>query len=406
MAHFKMTRDPKILTSYWFVLGLTILLMNDFILKELYGNWLTGKLSDFAGLFIFPLFWVALLPKHKNKIFWLTGLLFIIWKSHFSQILIETFNNFNLLKITRTIDYTDLIALLILPIAYNFESKKENIRAIRISPIFPLIISAFSFIATSKSDPNDRQDAPTFQDSPLEYGAEFKIKERKICFQLSKREFIRVVDFYEINYPFKITNDSIFFADVWGWDNFDTIPPVMKVAVDEKNNNVVLKLQSVVYDTSITNANSSFKGFKEHYKPENRNAQADRFEAWFIPQFLLIKKIDSLNTVGLHGIANEEYEKSITTFNQVIQISPQWAVTKLMFYSSLGDCYLGERNYKIAIINYYRADSLNKLYSSYNFRPEPYIGLTKAYEQLNQKDSVARYKEMAINAKEWTDKHE
>jgi tetratricopeptide (TPR) repeat protein len=179
----------------------------------------------------------------------------------------------------------------------------------------------------------------------------------------------------------------------------------MKVAVDEINNTVVLKLQSVVYDTSITNANSNFRGFKEHYKPENRKVHADRFEAWFIPQFLLIKKIDSLNTVGLNGIANQDYEKAITTFNQAIQISPQWAVTKLMFYSSLGDCYLGKRNYKAAIINYYRTDSLNQLYSSYDFRPEPYIGLTKAYEQLNQKDSANKYKEMAVKAKEWTDKH-
>ncbi|MBN8703802.1 MAG: hypothetical protein J0M08_12110 [Bacteroidetes bacterium] len=302
-------------------------------------------------------------------------------------------------------DYTDLIALLILPVAYNFESKKENIKAIRISPIFPLLISAFSFIATSKSDPNDNQDTPTFQDSPLEYGNEFNIEEKKISFQLSKREFIRILDFYEINYPFKITNDSMLFAHVWAWDNFDTIAPVIKVAVDEINNTVVLKLQSVVYDTSITNTNSSFKGFKGHYKPENRKVHADRFEAWFIPQFLLIKKIDSLNTVGLNGIANHEYEKSIMTFNQVIQISPQWAITKLMFYSSIGDCYVGKRDYKTAIINYYRADSLNHLYSGYNFRPEPYIGLTKAYEQLNQKDSAEKYRDMAVKAKEWTDEH-
>ena len=399
MAHLKIMRDFKIFTSFWFIFGLIILLLNDFVLKELYGNWLTGKLSDFAGLFIFPLFWTALAPQHKNKIFWLTGLLFMVWKSYLSQAFIDTWNNFDLLIITRTVDYTDLIALLILPIAYNFERKKGGIKAIKISPLFPLTLSAFSFIATS-SYPNDHQDIPTFQDSPLKYGNEVKIEEKKISFQLSKREFIRIVDFYEINYPFKITNDSLFFAYVWGWDNFDTRSPVIKVAVDEINNIVTLKLQSVVYDTSITNTNSTFKGFKEHYNPKNRKVHAKRFEAWFIPQFLLIKQIDSLNTVGLYGIANQEYEKSIMTFNQVIQISPQWATTKLMFYSSIGDCYLGTRDYKTAIKNYYKADSLNQLYSSYNFRPEPYIGLTKAYEQLNQKDSADKYREMTVKAKE------
>ena len=63
-----MKNNLKILTSYWFMTGLILLLLNDFIFKEMYGNWLTGKLSDFTGLFIFPLFWTALFPKNKNKI--------------------------------------------------------------------------------------------------------------------------------------------------------------------------------------------------------------------------------------------------------------------------------------------------------------------------------------------------
>jgi len=400
-----MSRNLKILTSFWFIAGLTLLLLNDFVFKGLYGNWLTGKLSDFSGLFIFPLFWAALIPKHKNKIFWLTGFLFIFWKLPFSQVLIDSWNNFELLNISRTVDYTDLLALLILPVAYYIDGEKESIKTIRISPVFPLIISAVSFVATSKFDPDDHQYGPTFRDSPLEYGSEYKIAEKKISFQLSKNEFIHLVDFYEINYPFKITNDSVFFASVWSWDNFDTIAPVIKVAIDRENNNVVLMLQSVVYDTSITNPNSGFRGFKEHYKPENRETHAKRFQSWFIPQFLLIKKIDSLNTVGLGEFQNQEYEKSITTFNQAIKKAPQWAMTKLMFYKSIGDCYLKTQNYEIAIINYYKADSLNQLYSGYAFRPEPYIGLATAYEQLNRKDSAKKYREMAREATEWTDKH-
>ncbi|HYV94957.1 MAG TPA: tetratricopeptide repeat protein [Chitinophagales bacterium] len=400
-----MKRNLKILTSFWFITGLTILLLNDFIFKGLYGNWLTGKISDFSGLFIFPIFWTALLPGHKNKIFFLTALLFIFWKSPCSQALIDTWNNFELMNINRTVDYTDLFALLILPVSYGFDRGRENIIAIRISPLLPLMISAFSFIATSQSNPNDQQYKPTFQDSPLEYGTEFKIREKKISFQLSKKEFIHLIDFYEITYPFKITNDSMFFAYVWSYDNFDTIAPVIKVAIGSESNNVVLKLQSIIYDTSITNTNSGFKGFKEHYKPENRDLHALRFKSWFIPQFLLIKKIDSLNTAGLSDFENQEYEKSITTFNQAIQISPQWAITKLMFYKSIGDCYLKMQNHTEALKNYYRADSLNQLYSGYAFRPEPYVGLTTVYEQLNRKDSAAKYRKMASEATEWTNKH-
>src|SRR6187402_3574682 len=99
-----MTRDLKLLNSFWFIIGLVILLLNDFVLKGLYGNWLTGKLSDFAGLFIFPLFFAALLPGHKNKIFWLTGLLFIFWKSSLSQVLIDAWNSIGILNLQRTID--------------------------------------------------------------------------------------------------------------------------------------------------------------------------------------------------------------------------------------------------------------------------------------------------------------
>jgi len=146
-----MTKKYKILTSLGFIIGLIVLLLNDFVFKELYNNWITGKLSDFAGLFIFPLFWTTLFPKHKDKIFWLTGLLFIFWKSSYSQVLIDTCNGLGLFKIRRIVDYTDLIALLILPVAYSFEKEKKRLKTYRINPFFPFIISVFSFIATSKN---------------------------------------------------------------------------------------------------------------------------------------------------------------------------------------------------------------------------------------------------------------
>ncbi|HIA35943.1 MAG TPA: hypothetical protein EYN89_04195 [Flavobacteriales bacterium] len=148
-----MTRDFKILTTFWFLTGLTLLLLNDFVFKGLYSNWLTGKLSDFAGLFIFPLFWTVLLPRHKSKVFWLTGLFFIFWKSPFSQTFIDTWNNLGLLTISRVVDYTDFVALTVLPFAFYIETIKEKIRAIRLTPYIPLTLSAFAFIATSEGGP-------------------------------------------------------------------------------------------------------------------------------------------------------------------------------------------------------------------------------------------------------------
>lgn len=144
-----MEKKLKILTTFWFLAGLTLLLLNDFVFKELYGNWLTGKLSDFAGIFIFPLFWTALFPKHKNVVFLLTALFFIYWKSHFSQSLIDNWNLFGLFTISRVVDYTDLIALAVLPLAYIIDIQKDKLKKLRINPVIPLLCAAFSFMATS-----------------------------------------------------------------------------------------------------------------------------------------------------------------------------------------------------------------------------------------------------------------
>ena len=81
-----------ILTSDLFVISLIILLINDFILKRYIGNWITGKLSDFAGLFIFPLFWSALFPRFKNGVHLVTLIMFVFWKSILSQDFIVWFN--------------------------------------------------------------------------------------------------------------------------------------------------------------------------------------------------------------------------------------------------------------------------------------------------------------------------
>jgi len=60
-------RKDLILNSY-FVIGLIVLIINDFYLKYEYGNFATGKLSDFAGLLIFPMFVASIISKSKNRI--------------------------------------------------------------------------------------------------------------------------------------------------------------------------------------------------------------------------------------------------------------------------------------------------------------------------------------------------
>jgi hypothetical protein len=144
----------KPLLSLPFLLCLMLLMANDFLLKPAFHNIFTGKLSDFCGLFIFPLFWSALFPKRKLWIFIFTGLLFIYWKSNYSSAFIEFFST-HIFSIQRVVDPTDLIALLVLPLAWYGYKKDLEIHILnpflrQISPYFIAVITFFSFCATSQ----------------------------------------------------------------------------------------------------------------------------------------------------------------------------------------------------------------------------------------------------------------
>ena len=104
-----------------FILALVTLLINDFYLKYEYHNWATGKLSDVAGLFVFVYFWTTVFPTKKNTVCIITALVFVYWKSAYSEPFIDFFSE-NIYLINRTIDATDLLALLVLPISYSVDS--------------------------------------------------------------------------------------------------------------------------------------------------------------------------------------------------------------------------------------------------------------------------------------------
>ncbi|MEQ8926632.1 MAG: hypothetical protein RLO81_12505 [Fulvivirga sp.] len=138
-----------ILSRPLFTLSLGILLLNDFYLKYEYSNWMTGKLSDFAGLFIFPLFLSSFRIKWSKSIYLGTALLFIFWKSPLSQDIIEWAQNIGI-GFNRTVDYSDLLALSILPISFYYlqhqraSNAKHNFLAIPIG-----LLSLFAIWATT-----------------------------------------------------------------------------------------------------------------------------------------------------------------------------------------------------------------------------------------------------------------
>src|SRR5882757_8978914 len=116
MIHSPATMTPRnknLILNWIFIPGLLLLALNDHYLKNHYPNWLTGKLSDFTGLLIFPMFLAFLFPQQAKspsselrsslllgrnlrsaRLSLITGLFFIFWKSPSSTQLIAFYNRF------------------------------------------------------------------------------------------------------------------------------------------------------------------------------------------------------------------------------------------------------------------------------------------------------------------------
>ncbi len=151
-----------LLVFYFYLLGVICLFLNDRIWKYEYSNWLSGKLSDFIGLLILPIFIGILIPKSKKLIALIIGCLFVLWKMPISNTFINIWNNYMFVHISRTIDYSDFIALIMLFVAHQFLRKLEiqkfkNVMHSSIHPIILNIIFIFSCIvlcSTSVQEPS------------------------------------------------------------------------------------------------------------------------------------------------------------------------------------------------------------------------------------------------------------
>jgi len=144
-----------ILSTPGFLLGLALLLLNDFYLKQAYGNLLTGKLSDFAGLFTFSLFLAVLLPNRVLLAHLVVAATFIWWKSPLSDGFIHAWNSLGWISFMRTVDYSDYVALIVLPLSYAYftiaatASHSTNHKFRQAAGYFVILISVFAFTATS-----------------------------------------------------------------------------------------------------------------------------------------------------------------------------------------------------------------------------------------------------------------
>jgi hypothetical protein len=172
------------LESPAFIIAVSILILNDWYLKSNYANGLTGKLSDFAGLFALPFFLSALFPGKKAWIYVFTIPLFIIWKSPIVQPLINAFNNLGI-PVHRTVDYSDCVALIILPFSFYVFNRAKVYRAKPLVLNSIAIFSLFAFTATSMP--------------PGKYTSFVEI-DKTYTFNCSRRELISRLNMVQLEY--------------------------------------------------------------------------------------------------------------------------------------------------------------------------------------------------------------
>lgn len=176
------------LTQPIFIISVLLLVINDWFLKPTFHNLVTGKLSDFAGLFAFPFLISILFPRHKRNIHICTALLFVIWKSELVQPIIDFLNNMYI-PVNRTIDFTDNVALIAVYFSYQVFDK-PTVSSFQFRPHLAhllIIVSCLSFVATSMP-PRDKR--------------KFVQIDKTYSFSFSKRDLIsrlNMIQMQEVN---------------------------------------------------------------------------------------------------------------------------------------------------------------------------------------------------------------
>jgi hypothetical protein len=150
----KTERNKHLIINYIFIICVIILFLNDHFFKYAFSNQITGKLSDIAGIIIIPLILTYIFPKIKTHSVWISALLFIFWKSPYSESIIKFYNNFALIPITRVVDYSDILVIAFLPTAYYLIKNINSFRFMTVNKIHPsFILFPASFILMATSPP-------------------------------------------------------------------------------------------------------------------------------------------------------------------------------------------------------------------------------------------------------------
>jgi hypothetical protein len=139
------------LASPAFIAALALLVVNDVALKPLFHNVLTGKLSDFAGLFALTLFATTLWPRYRRLAACAIATAFAFWKTTYAEPLIALLNAVSPVAFGRTVDLTDLVALPMIPLAVWAAPRIRSWPLPRALQIGLAVLAPIAFTATSRA---------------------------------------------------------------------------------------------------------------------------------------------------------------------------------------------------------------------------------------------------------------
>lgn len=181
MTLHRTVRSPVFLAS------LALLLANDFYFMAQWSNWFTGKLSDFAGLVAFALFWSAVFPRRARLVHIVVGVGFVLWKLPPTDPVLALWNSSSPLDLGRVTDLTDLMALVVLPLSlYHFRQLDPRGESVATSGLGALprttavcAVSLLAFVATSYD--------------PAVYYDEDGVATNKYAFDVSSDQIVQAV---------------------------------------------------------------------------------------------------------------------------------------------------------------------------------------------------------------------
>lgn len=127
------------------VLSAVLLALNDALLKSWWPGWVTGKLSDVVGLFL-----VGAVLARVRWSGWILALAFALWKSPLVLPVLAWWNASVPFSLARTPDYSDLLALAVIPLAVRYGARPLDRRGAAVPRIGALILACFAIAATSR----------------------------------------------------------------------------------------------------------------------------------------------------------------------------------------------------------------------------------------------------------------